>query len=211
MGKILLNKNTEVLVFDFETENLNLHPKLNRPWEVAYALYRGKTKIIERQRFIWWPDLNVGKDAARITRFNYDLYKEKAEDPKIVFDDLKKFFYESDCVLTGYNIIGFDIFMFRSLAEGAGDWRGYDLFTNRLYDTFCLAKAKALNIPIDEENIFASQLKMPKKYARNIKLSLGEVAKSYNISYDKDQAHAAIYDIGVNYKVFNKLVYDLNL
>lgn len=62
------NKAQKYLVWDVETTSLNLAYAL--PWQISYAVFT-LDKILDIQnKYIFWKDLQVSADAARITRFD---------------------------------------------------------------------------------------------------------------------------------------------
>ena len=64
------NKKQRYVVFDTETEGLNL--VTSRPWQIAWLVVEGEKIIDKRDFFIHWPNLNVSEGAARVTGFSYD-------------------------------------------------------------------------------------------------------------------------------------------
>ena len=73
------NKKQRYLVFDTETEGLNL--VTSRPWQIAWLVVEGDTILSRHDKFIDWPDLNVSEGAAKVTGFSRKEYEKKAESP----------------------------------------------------------------------------------------------------------------------------------
>ena len=64
------DKKQKYLVLDTETEGLNLIK--SKPYQVSWIIAQGDTILEKNNRYIWWEDLNMSEDAARITRFDKD-------------------------------------------------------------------------------------------------------------------------------------------
>ena len=70
------NKKQRYVVFDTETEGLNL--VTSRPWQVAWMVVEGDKIIEKNDLFIEWPDLQVSEGAARVTGFTEKEYNKNA-------------------------------------------------------------------------------------------------------------------------------------
>ena len=70
------DRKQKYLVFDTETEGLNLID--SRPWQVAWIVTQGDKVLEEHDVYVKWRDLNVSKDAARVTGFSKEDYERKA-------------------------------------------------------------------------------------------------------------------------------------
>ena len=68
-------KNQKYIVFDFETEGLNL--RHSRPWQLGFLEAEGTKIKNQYDIYIDFEDLSVSKDAARITGFSRDIYNKK--------------------------------------------------------------------------------------------------------------------------------------
>ena len=58
------DKKQKYLVFDTETEGLNLIT--SRPWQVAWLIVEGGEILEKHDMFLDWPDLNVSEGAAEL-------------------------------------------------------------------------------------------------------------------------------------------------
>ena len=67
-NNLRFNKNQRYVIFDTETEGLNLIK--SRPWQIAWILAEGDKIIAKADRFIHWPNLNVSEGAAKVTGFS---------------------------------------------------------------------------------------------------------------------------------------------
>ena len=66
------NKKQRYIVFDTETEGLNLIT--SRPWQVAWLVVEGDKIVARNDRFIHWPNINVSEGAAKVTGFSMKEY-----------------------------------------------------------------------------------------------------------------------------------------
>ena len=70
------NKDKTYVFIDCETENLCLNLARNLPWQISMIKVKGEEKLDFKDYYVEWDrDLNISKEAARITRFNYKKYK----------------------------------------------------------------------------------------------------------------------------------------
>ena len=88
------------VVFDTETESLNL--RLSRPWQLSYVITDG-WKLLEKHDYILdIPNFNISADAARITKFNWDKYKAKKEDPVPRLKQFQELMRDPDTTLVAH-------------------------------------------------------------------------------------------------------------
>ena len=195
-------KKQKYLVFDFETESLNLF--FSRPWQVAFHILEGDKIIESHDYFILWDNLNVSRDAAVATRFSLKTYREKAQEPKKVLKIIEDFIYDDSFILIGHNILGFDIYQHNTWRRECGLKSDYS-YINRLIDTNCIEKAIEFNIPLKEnENRLAFQYRLLNKKAKGVKTGIDACCKKYNIPVDPQKRHQALYDVELNGIIWNK-------
>lgn len=201
-------KDQRFFIYDEETESLNLF--FSRPWQVSYAVATQAEIITSHVRYIWWPDLKVSADAARITRFDYELYKKLAEPPEVVYADFSKGLYDTSMIPTGHNILGFDPYPTAAWQRGIKqpvDWS----YVRRSLDTNCLMKAYKKGWTPDRANMWAWQYRCMNHIERGLKSSLGVACQEFGIDYDSRRAHDAGYDTSVNHKVLKELLWKLEI
>jgi DNA polymerase III alpha subunit (gram-positive type) len=202
------NKKQRYVIFDTETEGLNLVS--SKPWQIAWLLVQGE-KILERNDlYLWWPDLNISEGAARITGFSQSDYEKRAKDPKEVWDRFSHVLYDENNLIVGQNLLGFDVYMvniWRKLL-GLGTDHSY---IKRIIDTKVLATAIAKEIPVSKENFINWQYRLLNHRERGLRTSQAALLKKYNIAHDPKRLHDALYDIEMNFKVFRKQLFDLEL
>jgi DNA polymerase III epsilon subunit-like protein len=194
-----------------ETEGLNL--KYSRPWQLSYLVCEGNKIIEEKDEFIWWDDLNINPEAQRICGFNYENYKSKC---KISKEEILKRFdeilYDKEYSVIGHNILGYDVFIHNVLRRACGFKTDYS-YVDRVIDTLCMSKAYKENDlkKTNGENILSWQYKWLTYVKRGLKTNLGAMAKELDIPFDETKAHDGLYDIKINFEVYNKLIYKLEI
>ena len=70
--------NQKYLIFDYETCNLNLSSAENKPWQLGFIITEGSRIIDKQDLYIGWDELDISKEAERITNFSrikYDKLK----------------------------------------------------------------------------------------------------------------------------------------
>lgn len=216
------NKRKKYVPFDLETEGLNLLD--SRPWQCSWLLCQGEEVLEEHDRFIWWDDLRISREAARVTRFDIDHYKNRrdgtyridgrivqAESPKVVYEDFEEYLY-GKYSLVGQNLLGFDVYVVETWKKLIKQIKDYS-FVNRIFDTraLAIAIAKEAKFEKDRDNFLAWQYRMIGWRDRKTKVSLGALLKQYEIEHDPKKLHDGLYDIGMNYKVFRRQLQNIEL
>ena len=202
--------NQKYMVFDFETCNLNLASLDNKPWQLGFILCKGDEIEKEFDFLIKWDDLNISADAARITGFNRRKYEKEAVEPEKVLDFLEKYLYDPSYIKLGHNLLGFDVYIhsiFRKLLNKKPDYS----YLSDLIDTLCVAKAiyKEMNSP--KEILLSWQYKLTSFRERGMKASITALCKSYDLKFDPKKLHDAIYDVKMNYKIFRRQLWEVEL
>ena len=202
------DKKQKYLVFDTETEGLNLIT--SRPWQVAWLIVEGGEILEKHDMFLDWPDLNVSEGAARITGFTMKEYDRRKENPRKVWEKFSKHLYDKDTFVVGQNLLGFDVYMvniWRKLMNLGSDYS----YVDRIIDTRSLAVAITKEIPVNKEDFISWQYRLLNHRERGLKTSQAYLLKKYNIDHDTKRLHDALYDIEMNFKVFRKQLFDLEI
>ena len=202
------DRNQKYLVFDTETEGLNLIN--SRPWQVAWIVTQGDKVLEEHDVYVGWVDLEVSKDAARVTGFSKQDYERRAIDCSDAMKKFASYLYNPDYKIVGHNLLNFDVYIvnvWRKLLNLTSDYS----FIDRIIDTRSIATAIDKNIPVDKENLLAWQYKMVNYIERGLKTSQPTLLKRYDIPHDPKRLHDALYDIMMNYKIFRKQLYEIEL
>ena len=201
------NKHQKIAVFDTETEGLSLSS--SRPWQLSWIICRGEDVIEEHDEFILFEDLNMSEGAAKITDFNKQTYLSKAKPPIEVWQKFAKTLYDKDVLLVGQNILNYDIYILNVLMNGLGiqnDWS----FLSRMLDTRALATALFKDIKPSGDSL-SWQMKMMNHREKGLKTSQAFLLKHFGIDHDPSRLHDALYDIQMNYKIFRKLIMQVDV
>ena len=199
-----------MLFLDFETFNLCLNSEFNLPWQAALILLEGEEEICSHDLYLKWDsDLKIGKEAKRITRYSDITFDEKCIPEKEGFDIVYELVEKCDYIV-GHNFLGFDIYLLR-------DWyrkhkKDYTHLTNKVIDTFAIAKAVAIDYSYKEKEceMLDFQIKMINFRKKGIKTNLAALGRSYGIDHEYDNLHNALVDLELNIKVWDKLKYQID-
>ncbi len=194
----------KIVLFDFETQRLNLlHDNL--PWQVAWCVTQRGRILSRHSYYLKWPGFVMSPDAARITRFNPEWVRN-GDDPEFVLDAWESFAMASDePLLAGHNVVGFDVPVWQLWRQELGrpvDWSPL----SRTIDSHLLARAYKEGFKPDRENLLAWQYKVSGAHRKGVKTSLGVMAKEFEIPVDESQQHDACYDLTLNTAVLWKLI-----
>lgn len=202
------DKKQKYLVFDTETEGLNLIK--SRPWQVAWLVVEGGNILEKHDMFLDWPNLAVSAGAAKITGFTTKEYDKRKESPRKVWEKFSKHLYDKDTFIVGQNLLGFDVYMvniWRELMKLEADYS----YVERIIDTRALAVAITKEIPVDKDDFISWQYRLINHRERKLKTSQAFLLKKYSIDHDPKRLHDALYDIEMNFKVFRKQLFDLEI
>jgi len=202
------NKKQRYVVFDTETEGLNL--VTSRPWQVAWLLVEGNNVIEKNDFYIHWPNLNVSEGAARVTGFSYNEYAKKSMPPNTVWEKFAHSLYDENNLIVGQNLLGFDVYMVNVWRKLMGMESDHS-YVRRIIDTKSLATAIAKEIPVEKENFINWQYRLLNHRERGLRTSQATLLKKYNIDHDPKRLHDALYDIEMNFKIFKKQLFDLEI
>lgn len=203
------DKKQKWITLDVETEGLQLWQ--SRPWQVSWVIGQGD-EILETYDFYpYWSDLKISDGARRVTGFNDEFYKKHGKDPLKVYEILKRYLFNPDYKIVGHNFLGYDTYIIGVWQERLFGKKDYS-FVPRIYDSHLFAKAIKLELPIEEgEDLITFQYRVSSVRKRGLKTNLGAMAKEYNIPVDPDKQHDALYDVELNYKVWRKMLWDLEI
>ena len=202
------NKKQRYFVFDTETEGLNL--VTSKPWQVAWLVVEGDKIISRNDKFIQWPTLNVSEGAAKVTGFSRKEYEKKAESPDQVWCEFSTELYNEDNLIIGQNLLGFDVYMVNVWRNLMGMQSDHS-YVRRIIDTKSLATAIAKQIPVDKDNFLPWQYRLLNYKERGLRTSQATLLKKYDIPHDPKRLHDALYDIEMNFKVFRKQLFELEI
>lgn len=202
------NRDQKYIIFDTETEGLNLIK--SKPWQVAWIVAQGGKIIKKYDKLLKWDDLHVSKDAARITGFNRKHYEQNGEDPKKVWQEFSKYLYDDSYLIVGQNLLGFDVYMVDVWRRLIGEFLDQS-YIERIIDTKSIATAIEKESPIDKEDLICWQYRWLNYRERGLKTSQLTLLKKYDIPHDPKRLHDALYDIEMNFEIFRKQLFDIEL
>ena len=201
--------NQRYVIFDTETEGLNLVP--SKPWQLAWIEAEGKQIKKKQNRFLMWDDLHVSEEAAKITGFDKKDYLSKAEDPSVVFKEFMDLISQDDVIVVGQNILGYDLYMLGVIARNLNVKINYS-FAKRCFDTKAIATAIAKDSKNpDKEDFLAWQLRYLHYRERGLKTNQKFLLQHYDIDFDEKKLHDALYDIEKNFEIFQKQIWELEI
>jgi len=210
MNEHLLRMRDDVkfCVFDFETEDLNLHT--SKPWQFACIVATNKTILRRHDIMLRWPDLNISKEAEMITRFDRLRWEAHGKNPKEVFELAEQEFAEADYI-AGHNILGYDIEVYRSCCKRLG-LKPYPI-ERKIIDTFACGKGIKLEIFYKPgENFLHYQLRLLSHIVMKRGFAtLAAFAKLYDVPMDETKLHDALYDVELNLRVLRKMLWQIEI
>jgi len=205
------NKSQKYLFFDYETCNLNLVSKENKPWQLAFILTDLKSEIDKADYYVKWKNLKVSKEAARITGFNKEKYNSRSIDSNKVLEHFEKYLYDDSIIKVGHNIFGFDFYMHNIHRKLCGKPADFS-YVKKSIDTVCLARAIKKSIKKPKDTDLASwQYRLLNIRERNLKVNLQQCCKDYDVDFDPSKLHDALYDIQKNIEFFKKMIWEVEV
>ena len=197
------NDKTYVLI-DCETENLCLNSCNNLPWQIGMIKTKGEKIVGEEDLWLTWDrNIEVSKDAARITHFNYDKYIKRAKPAKELFPVVEEWLADADYII-GHNILGFDIYLLKDYYDYMG--ADYKSLLPKIIDTNCVAKGVKYGFKFTpREDLLLYQYKVLHTHKKGIRTNLRALGEEFEIDFDPEKLHEALYDLELNLKVWNKL------
>jgi hypothetical protein len=139
-----------------------------------------------------------------------EKYERLAEDPMEVFNKLKPYLYNPEYKIIGQNLLGFDVYMINIWRKEMGLKSDYS-FIDRIIDTKSIAAAIFKNIWPDKNNFTSWQYKLLHVKEKGLKTSQLTLLKHYGIAFDQSKLHDALYDIEMNFDIFLKQIYDIEI
>lgn len=204
----MLPYNQKYIIFDTETEGLNLHS--SRPWQLAWVVAQGSKVIEVHDEYLNFPDLKISDTVAKLTGFNWHTFNSRKKDPKQVWEKFKSYLYDPQYVIVGQNLLGFDVYMLAIIQRLIGEDVDYS-YINRIYDTRCLGKAFREKLEKPKDNFLSWQYKIMHDRSLKAKVSQIQQLKFFGIEFDERRLHEAVYDCEMCFKVFLELKKNMDL
>lgn len=205
----MLPSNQKYLVFDTETEGLNLHS--SKTWQLSWIICQGNKVLETHDKFIKHKELNIPEVVRKLTGFDWDKYNSKAESLISVWSKFEKYLFDPQYIVVGQNLLGFDVYMIAHLQRMLGQQPDYS-YLPRIYDTRALAKAyrEELDKPRGDD-LLSWQYKIINDRRLKAKVSQNQLLKFFDIDFEEEKLHDALYDIKMCYQVFLKLKKHMDL
>lgn len=201
-------KNQKYIVFDTETEGLNL--RYSRPWQLSFIEAVGPKIVKSHDLFIDFEDLSPSEGAAKITNFSWNTYNKKKRDKLQVLNFFDKFLYDQNYLIVGHNVLGYDIYIHNVLRLACGKPSDYS-YIDRVIDTNCLSKAYRSGMKTVDGSRILWQYKWLNFFKRGLKTNQAAMLKEFGIEFDKNRLHDGMYDVEKNFELFNKLIYNIEI
>lgn len=203
--------NQKYIIFDYETCDLNLASEDNKPWQLSFIVADLNKVYEKKDYYLKWSNLKLSEDAARITGFSKSVYNKKAECPKKALSHFESYLYDPEIIPLGHNVLGFDVYIHNIHRKLCGQTSDYS-YIDKIIDTNCLAKATSEEIKFTKgSSRICWQYSLNNFIKRGLKTSLQQCAKRYDIDFDPKKLHNALYDIELNYKVFKKQLWEVEI
>ena len=85
-------------------------------------------------------------------------------------------------------------------------------YTENLVDTLCLAKALKKRIKLDKDDDFlAWQYRLNNLIERGLRCNLKQCCKDFDVEFNESNLHDALYDININFEVFKKMIWEIEI
>lgn len=153
------------------------------------------------------------QEVQAMNHFDYNYYKARRAAPEPIYDTLLSYLLDPQYIIVGQNLLGFDVYMIRAMAERIG--RKIDFsYLQRIWDTRLLAKAWKEKIRPPEGDNPLDFLRWQYKLLHNhtkTKVSQGVLLKELGIPHDPTRLHEAIYDCECSYRLFREVKKKLSL
>lgn len=204
----MLKHNQKYIVFDTETEGLNLH--LSRPWQVSWVEAEGNKIIKEFDFYVDYPDLELSDMIKKLTGFNQCKYDQEKQPLKNVWAELKTRLLDPEYIVVGQNLLGFDVYMVAIMQRLLGEQPDYS-YLSRIYDTRALGKAYREGIRKPKSDLLGWQYKLMHDRSLKSKVSQLQLLKLFDVDFDEKRLHNSLYDVKMCFEVFKKLKKELEL
>ena len=204
----MLPSNQKYIVFDTETEGLNLFS--SKTWQLSWIVCQGSKILETHDEFIAHKELEIPQIVKKLTGFNWSTYNRKSRPLDEVWNKFEKYLFDPQYVIVGQNLLGFDVYMIAILQRLLGQQPDYSYLT-RIYDTRALGKAYREEIQKPSRDFLSWQYKIINDRSLKARASQNQLLKFFDIDFDDGKLHNALYDIKMCFKVFLKLKKHMDL
>jgi DNA polymerase III epsilon subunit-like protein len=202
-------KDKKTLVFDCETNSLNLY--FARPFDITFMSYEGYNKVEEKQFYIKWPHYEIDEGLAEKVHYNKQVIDKVGIEPKRAMEIVNGFINDNKYdILAGNNILGYDSMVFYNSCKEVGVNMGYQSL-KKIYDCNAIFKGMKRNLKPDYDNFLSWQLSQNNFVAKGLKSSVAYICGEFDIPYNKEELHGSYSDTVLSSKIFFELVKRLEL
>ena len=204
----MLPSNQKYIVFDTETEGLNLFS--SKTWQLSWIVCQGNKILETHDEFIAHKELNIPTVVKNITGFDWDSYNSKSKSLSAVWSKFEKHLFDPQYIIVGQNLLGFDVYMIAILQRLLGQQPDYS-YLSRIYDTRALGKAYREELQKPKGDFLSWQYKIINDRSLKAKASQNQLLKFFDIDFDESKLHDGLYDVQMCFKVFLKLKKHMDL
>ena len=205
------DKSKTYVFIDCETFNLCLNNSYNLPWQIAMIKAVSGKKVAEKDFYIKWDtDLEIGEEAARITRYSQKKMDDIGIPPEQAFPTIRDWLDNADWIVA-HNMLGFDLYLIKDFYKVNN--LDYRHLMPKILDTNSLARGIKIGIPHKEEegSLIEYQYRMTNMRKKGVRTNLTALGKEYGIDHDYSKLHDAIVDLELNLKVWNKIKWQIEI
>ena len=201
---VFFKRDQRYVILDTESNGLNLVN--GKPFQLSWILATRDTVLERHDEFILFDDLNMSDGAAKITKFDKKAYLAKAKSPAEVYKKFASYLMNPQYIIVCQNFLNFDCYMIKNLQIAAGQKVDYS-YLDRCIDTRILFIAIQKNIKYGGDIPFLDwQYKVSGIYEKGLKSSQLHMLNFFEIPFEKEKLHEALYDITMLYEILKCLL-----
>ena len=205
------NKNQKYAVIDCETCHLNLAWEENVPWQRAIVEATKDEIISTESTYVNWDVINIPPEVAFKTHYSEEKVRTLGIKPIEALKKINKYIYNPEYKIIMHNGLNFDIFIHNIHQNLLGVKTDYS-YLPRFYDSNSYAKAIKMNYkPSPDETPIHFQYKFVNYFKRGMKTNMTALGKEYGIDFDEESLHNAENDVKLNYEIFKKQIYQMEI
>jgi DNA polymerase III epsilon subunit-like protein len=201
---LAFKRDQKYIVLDCETESLNLVGA--KPFQLSWVVADNERVIESHDEYIYFKDLKMSAEAEKITKFDWQVYKSKASDPVEIYQKFSKYLFDPSYILVCQNFLNFDCYMIKNLQKLTGHAVDYS-YLSRVVDTKVIFIAMQKEIKYDPSISFLKwQYKVNSLIEKGMRSSQEYMLNYFEIPFDKNRLHEALYDVTMLYEIFKKML-----
>jgi DNA polymerase III epsilon subunit-like protein len=206
-----MDENQKIIFFDEETTCLNLLTD-NKLWNLGWIVVQNNKILEQHNYYLKWPNFQLSPRIAAMTHFNRELYEKESKDPKEVLDLFEKYLYNKEYIISGFNILNFDIYVLNQLQKLIYNKTDYS-YIDRSLDVHAVYKSILFGIPFNKktDNFIAFQFKLCNTIRKGIKSGIDAAVKNLQIPVNELDRHGAIGDCLITNQIWNKIKYKIDI